>query len=115
MYRTEPRPSFRRRLATIGFVWFAVSLAGILPGLFPRNPAVQAASLAVYAALLAAYARWTEAGRRTSGAYYLVGFLLPIACFAFLVLLPMPADPDSFLWSGLEVVFAGLNIGFQAH
>jgi len=115
MYRTEPGPSLRQRLATIGFVWVAASLAGMLPGLFSRNAVAQAASLGIYTVLLAAYARWTEAGRRSSGAYFLAGLLLPIACFALLVLLPLPADPASFLWSGFEAIFAGLDIGFQAH
>ena len=114
MYDAARRPKLMYSLATIGAVWLFATAAGVLPGLFPWNAGAQMASLLLYTTLLAGYARWTEAGRRSAGAYFLGGFLVPVICIALLVALD-PVGPDSFFAQGGEAVFAGLNVGFQFH
>jgi hypothetical protein len=100
-------------LTTIGAVWLAMAVAGMVPMLVPSRPG-EVASLLVYIALLAAYARWTEAGRRSAGAYFIGAFFSPMMCFYLLVPL-LPRLPTSFFENGGAIVFVGLGVGFQSH
>lgn len=99
-------------LITIGAVWLALTVAGIVAALLFRPSAEVPVSLLLYLLLLAAYARWTGPGRRSAGAYFLGGFLYPIICFALLIAL-IGLVPHSFFDKGGDFLFAGANVGFQ--
>jgi len=102
----------RDGLITIGAVWLSLTVAGVVAGLLPWRSAAPATSLLLYLALLAAYARWTGPGRRSAGAYFLAGFLYPIASFAALIAL-IGVLPFSFFDNGGDALFAGANVGYQ--
>jgi hypothetical protein len=114
MYSAKRHWNIRDSLTTFGAVWLALTFAGGMAWALPWPSAAPAISLFIYAALLAGYARWAEPGRRSGGAFFLAGFLLPIVCIALLIILPVPA-PESSLFHYWEAIFVGLNVGFQVH
>jgi hypothetical protein len=114
MHDTKRPLRIRDSLTTIGAVWVAMAVAGMVPLLVPWSSGGEVGTLLVYTALLATYARWTGVGRRSVGAYFLAGLFPPLICFVLLTpLLPHPGP--SFFQNGGAVVFVGLGVGIQTH
>ena len=110
VYETRRQSKLWHGPATFLAVWLAMAVAGMTPFLV-SSPVV---SLLIYAALLAAYARWTEAGRRSTLAYFLAGLFPPLDCFVLLTPL-LPHLEPSFFQNGGALVFVGISVGFQTH
>jgi hypothetical protein len=114
MYDAKRPARIRDSLTTIGAVWLAASIGGMVPSLSPWSAGGQAASLLIYTLLLAMYARWTKTGRRSTAAYFVAGLILPVFVFALFLFL-LSSVPHSFLDNGGLFLFSALGVGFQVH
>jgi len=99
---------------TFGAVWLFIFIATLARWPVRSEPGGAIATLLAYTVLIVAYARWTEAGRRSTVAYFLAGFFPPLICFSLLTPV-LPSLPPSFFQNGGAIVFVGLGVGFPVH
>ncbi|HYD14215.1 MAG TPA: hypothetical protein VEC11_15325 [Allosphingosinicella sp.] len=107
----ESPPRLAAALLTIPVVWAALILAGLAGLRLQPSMAGAGLSLLVYLILLFGWGQWTERGRRTYLAVYLLAaFLYWLACVALFIAMPAAMMTGWLDWFG-----AGMVVGFQPY